>query len=107
MHREILTAYPRCSNRFVTCQSLPSACPPDVRYFADFFRFLCLKPAAWPFRFEALVRVRWRLLDAGFLLLPALPPAGRRRDLRGDGFTFAATAPSVEPIERATVTRKS
>ena len=95
------------TGRFVTRQNLPDASPPDVRYFANFFRVLCLDPAAWPLRFAALGRVRWRRLDAGFRLRGRLSPAGRRRDLRGDGLTFAAIAPSVEPIERAAVTRKS
>jgi hypothetical protein len=78
----------------------------ELGYFEDFFRFFRLKPAAWGFRFEVPGRRRWPL-EARFCLTARLRPAGRRRDLLGDGLTFAAIAPSVEPIERAAVTRKS
>jgi hypothetical protein len=71
-----------------------------LSYFEDFLRDFGLRPAT--LREAALVR-----REAEAFLAAFLRPALGRRDARGERLTFAATAPSVDPIERATVTRKS
>jgi len=72
----------------------------NLGYFADRFRFLRFGVAAEPVPFEVPA-------DVELCLRVRLRPTGLSRRLLDGGFTFAATAPSVEPIERATLTRKS
>ena len=76
-------------------------------YFADFLRFLWARPAALVVRFETEAEVRRLARETEARLRVRVRLAERRCDARVEPFTFAATVPSVEPIERATVVRKS
>jgi hypothetical protein len=76
-------------------------------YFEDFFRFFRLRPAALLLPFKVTADVGRLLWEAEACLRASFRPVRRRCDSRGDLLTFAATAPSVDPIERATLTRKS
>jgi hypothetical protein len=79
----------------------------DTDYFADFFLFGRLIAGELPTRFEPLAMPRPWFLEAVPGLRGLLRIARRLFDLREDGRTFRATVPRVEPIDRATVVRKS
>jgi len=79
----------------------------DRDYSADFFRLRGLIAAGLPRRFERLAMPCRRFVEAVPSLRGSLCFARRLFDLRADGLTFRATVPSVEPIDRATVVRKS
>jgi hypothetical protein len=76
-------------------------------YFAAFALCRRLDAAALPRRFEALAMPCRRFLKAVPSFRVFLRFARRLFDLRGDGLTFRATVPRVEPIDRAAVVRKS
>jgi hypothetical protein len=79
----------------------------DPLYFADFFLLRDLIAAGLPRRFEPLAMPCRRLLETDPGLRGLLRFACRLFDLREDCFTFRATVPRVEPIDRATAVRKS
>ena len=79
----------------------------NLGYFPDHFRFLRFRVAAGLLRFEAVADARRWFRDIELCLGARLRRTGLGRRLWDEGFTFAATAPSVEPIERATFTRNS
>jgi hypothetical protein len=79
----------------------------DTDYLAAFFLFRRLIAAGLPRRFETLAMpCRW-FLEAVPSLRGVLRFARRLLDSRDDGLTFRATVPRVEPIDRATVVRRS
>ena len=79
----------------------------ETDYFADFLLFRRLIAAGLPRPFEPLAMPCGWFLEA----VPSLPGllrfARRLLDLRDDGRTFRAMVPRVEPIDRATVVRRS
>lgn len=79
----------------------------ELDYFEALLRFFCFRAAAFALLLEIFAAVRRLFVDAEVLCETRLRAAERVRDLRGDGLTRAATAPRVEPIERATLERKS
>jgi hypothetical protein len=78
-----------------------------LSYLLDFFRFFRVPRAVAFFCFDIDAEARRPARATGLFFRARFGIERRRRVGRVASSTFAATVPSVEPIERATVVRKS